>query len=1153
MRRIKAACKEFDITLPDGFASSPASAEGRVEASAAATYTSALINDIEAQKKSLGPIWGGDYSSKVIKLIGTIKSLAEKPGEGAVSFLQKLFSEANNINMRLIIISGVQLAKNPKMAGLLIHALGEESEEIRREAQHGLGLLSIEGVLENLHRLFLVWRHAHPYEAFQRLYAMVDLKGKDSLVQHLGRLLRERNRLGREIAKVALVAVGEAGVNAFKAACQDENPRVVAVALQGLLLSKNPASTEALKTVAPDLAISGKARSGILEELLERHTGFAPERMKELLVGYGVYTAEEIVQREDLVKLYLSKPENFPKTDRLRLIDYLILTNQDNDTSFADLLAPYKVDSILVSGTAGQQVGDVEMVRSGIYVVALPSESNPDFGKTVPIMLPEETIRGYRWKAQNFFVSVEEKVRLVIKHLGKGPLETILDFGCGSGSIALKLAREKPSIKIIGVEANPYSLKLALIRATEFYPEVKNIQFRLKDARQSKEGTGLASKSVDVVLATDDIFAGQPSPWITDSVNEWVRVLKEKGKIIFLGARGQEEIESQTAVRLVTRVAKIKIQNRPSVGFALVVYELNVPSPAADGKTVAAEQPAACSLELAAPALLAGRQKTSSPAAFSSSAHQLLSSSAVRSGAQQLSSLAAKEAASIARDFYEIYTYFYPMAPTKWGERFFRRHSWLFDMSRSPISAQICSLLERIVKAAILNGFSVQEQQIIKEFLPLSSDSEAVRLKKIEKTLAALQPENTSQQDRLIEKAVGRIYTMTTEVYAWGAEMGLDRRFGYEDESVLFSAWESWEVFLRYIAVNNLVREWVWRDLGSARRYILEGKSEEAVKLYKQILSDPRAKWPILIELSRMCKNGWEGIDAVYAGLGILGFRRFEAIIKQMADFYQRVFKSIFYPLLGKMPWEVNYEAQHFVGRELNLEIGAAGYGMAIYLASPSAAQEALGLLNKALSEVKRHIGIAEVFSSEKGFRFHTRTLGKFGELLNEDSEFAAQYLSVMRHYVKYARKASVELEGIVRRFKDETQTAGASSPAVTPINTDSKAMNTDKLACSMKLAACSIKGVSSPLLSIHSGRSPPSARLCPPNKIRLILWLTVIFFLSIFSSLNTSENPPYRNYKTGYADAGQDIVTHVKTVTPFNGAAAGINEVITKYEWDFD
>ena len=72
----------------------------------------------------------------------------------------------------------------------------------------------------------------------------------------------------------------------------------------------------------------------------------------------------------------------------------------------------------------------------------------------------------------------EEWVLWVSEQL-QGRSLRLLDLGCGSGCIALALARHLPESKVLGIDSNPRAIELA--QSNALLNNVRNVEFRLSD------------------------------------------------------------------------------------------------------------------------------------------------------------------------------------------------------------------------------------------------------------------------------------------------------------------------------------------------------------------------------------------------------------------------------------------------------------------------------------------------------------------------------------------------------------------------------------------------------------------------------------------------------------------------------------------------
>ena len=107
----------------------------------------------------------------------------------------------------------------------------------------------------------------------------------------------------------------------------------------------------------------------------------------------------------------------------------------------------------------------------------------------------------------------------------------ILDIGCGTGAIALSIAKAFPQITIIGIDINPNAVKLA--NKNKKHNEIKNAEFIISDLYENLENEKF------------DIIVSNP-PYL--SLNEWANLEKsvkdwEDKKALVGGQTGLEIYE----------------------------------------------------------------------------------------------------------------------------------------------------------------------------------------------------------------------------------------------------------------------------------------------------------------------------------------------------------------------------------------------------------------------------------------------------------------------------------------------------------------------------------------------------------------------------------------------------------------------------------
>lgn len=104
--------------------------------------------------------------------------------------------------------------------------------------------------------------------------------------------------------------------------------------------------------------------------------------------------------------------------------------------------------------------------------------------------------------------------------------KTVLDYGCGIGSITEKVARQNPT-KIVGADISDVSISKAIDNAKK---KNLNIEYRVENC----ESSSFASESFDLIYGTGILHHLN----LEKSVKEINRLLKKDGKMIFMEPLG---------------------------------------------------------------------------------------------------------------------------------------------------------------------------------------------------------------------------------------------------------------------------------------------------------------------------------------------------------------------------------------------------------------------------------------------------------------------------------------------------------------------------------------------------------------------------------------------------------------------------------------
>ena len=104
--------------------------------------------------------------------------------------------------------------------------------------------------------------------------------------------------------------------------------------------------------------------------------------------------------------------------------------------------------------------------------------------------------------------------------------KTVLDYGCGVGSITEKIAKLSPS-KLFGIDISEVSIDKAIENA-------RTLNLQIDYTVDNCEGTKFKAKTFDLVFGSGILHHLN----LKKSINEINRVLKEKGEMVFLEPLG---------------------------------------------------------------------------------------------------------------------------------------------------------------------------------------------------------------------------------------------------------------------------------------------------------------------------------------------------------------------------------------------------------------------------------------------------------------------------------------------------------------------------------------------------------------------------------------------------------------------------------------
>jgi ubiquinone/menaquinone biosynthesis C-methylase UbiE len=115
-----------------------------------------------------------------------------------------------------------------------------------------------------------------------------------------------------------------------------------------------------------------------------------------------------------------------------------------------------------------------------------PAAGNPKYTKyydTVVALLTRED----NWRSA------------AIRQLGLEPGDVVVDFGCGTGSLGVRIKRHQPGARVIGVDPDPEVLGIARAKVRKAGVDVEFVQ-GMGDKAAELVGAGVASKTVSSLV-----------------------------------------------------------------------------------------------------------------------------------------------------------------------------------------------------------------------------------------------------------------------------------------------------------------------------------------------------------------------------------------------------------------------------------------------------------------------------------------------------------------------------------------------------------------------------------------------------------------------------------------------------------------------------
>jgi ubiquinone/menaquinone biosynthesis C-methylase UbiE len=114
--------------------------------------------------------------------------------------------------------------------------------------------------------------------------------------------------------------------------------------------------------------------------------------------------------------------------------------------------------------------------------------------------------------------------QLHIEYMQLAPGQSVLDIGCGTGTLAIRIKEAEPGVKIVGLDPDPQILRIAMAKAHRASAEVG---FK----RGSAESMPFEDATFDVVVSSL-AFHHLPRGVKRTALKETIRVLKPGGRLL---------------------------------------------------------------------------------------------------------------------------------------------------------------------------------------------------------------------------------------------------------------------------------------------------------------------------------------------------------------------------------------------------------------------------------------------------------------------------------------------------------------------------------------------------------------------------------------------------------------------------------------------
>ena len=173
-----------------------------------------------------------------------------------------------------------------------------------------------------------------------------------------------------------------------------------------------------------------------------------------------------------------------------------------------------------------------------------PAAGNPKYTKYYDAVVAVLT-REDRWRSA------------AVAQLGLNAGDTVVDIGCGTASLAIRMKQHEPGARVIGVDPDPQVLRIARAKVHRAGVEVEFVQ-GMGDRLAELVGPGIANKAVSSL-----VLHQCPVPMKTAIIDNMFTLLRPGGRLVVADFGLQREALMRLGFRIV-QLADGKADTQPN-------------------------------------------------------------------------------------------------------------------------------------------------------------------------------------------------------------------------------------------------------------------------------------------------------------------------------------------------------------------------------------------------------------------------------------------------------------------------------------------------------------------------------------------------------------------------------------------------------------